>query len=138
MERKTFEDSLLDPLEWMKKDKEEVERLLGPETAAMVGFDQRTPHHCHTLFELVAVTRSSVVRDIRILVHRCSDSVTSKFSYYSVAETFAVFLDCMADITCSHSDLCIFKADPERLLGTLDKIFDFGSYLADHVCSACI
>ena len=51
MERKTFEDSLLDPLEWMKKDKEEVERLLGPETAAMVGFDQRPPHHCYTLFE---------------------------------------------------------------------------------------
>lgn len=35
----------------MKKDKEEVARLLGPETAAMVGFDQRNPHHCYTVYE---------------------------------------------------------------------------------------
>ena len=63
MERKTFEDSLLDPLEWMKKDKEEVERLLGPETAAMVGFDQRTPHHCYTLFEHVLRTVEGLPKD---------------------------------------------------------------------------
>ena len=53
MERKTFEDSLQNPLAWMKKDKEEVERLLGPETAAMAKALQpgQAPEVCFSLCE---------------------------------------------------------------------------------------
>lgn len=52
MKKQDFLSSLSKPLEyWGTKTKEEVLVLLGPETAAMVGFDQRNPHHCYTLFE---------------------------------------------------------------------------------------
>lgn len=35
---------------WAGKSKEEVRALLGAETAEMVGFDQRNPHHAYPLF----------------------------------------------------------------------------------------
>ena len=68
MERKTFEDSLKNPLEWLKKDKEDVAQLLGPETAAMVDFDQRNPHHCYTLFEHAIRTVEGLPKDCPVLL----------------------------------------------------------------------
>ena len=63
---KAFENSLKNPLEWLKKDKEDVARLLGHETAAMVDFEQRNPHHCYTLFE-------HAIRTVEGLPKDCSD-----------------------------------------------------------------
>ncbi len=51
IERKTFEESLMSPLQfWNNKSKTQVRHLLGNETAQMVKYDQRNPHHCFTLF----------------------------------------------------------------------------------------
>ena len=51
MEKKEFESTLQKPLEhWGTKSKNEVGELLGAEVAAMVGYDQRNPHHCYDLF----------------------------------------------------------------------------------------
>lgn len=35
---------------WVQMSKQEVNALAGQEIAAMVGFDQRNPHHCYDLF----------------------------------------------------------------------------------------
>lgn len=35
---------------WLSKTKTEVSKLLGPDVANMVGFDQCNPHHCYDLF----------------------------------------------------------------------------------------
>ena len=51
MKKEEFESTLQKPLEyWGTKSKNEVGELLGAETAAMIGFNQRNPHHCHDLF----------------------------------------------------------------------------------------
>ena len=51
MNRETFEGSLIQPLQfWSMKSKNEVRALLGEETAQMVDYDQRNPHHCYNLF----------------------------------------------------------------------------------------
>ncbi|MCD8146239.1 MAG: HD domain-containing protein [Clostridiales bacterium] len=51
MNRTAFEDSLLQPLQfWNTKSKTEVTALLGEETARMVNYEQRNPHHCYDLF----------------------------------------------------------------------------------------
>ena len=68
MERKAFENSLKNPLEWLKKDKEDVARLLGHETAAMVDFEQRNPHHCYTLFEHTLRTVEGLPKDCPALL----------------------------------------------------------------------
>lgn len=54
MKKKDFEANLLrnDFLDyWISKSYQEVFSLLGKPVASMVGFDQRNPHHCYTLFE---------------------------------------------------------------------------------------
>ena len=68
MERTEFENSLRDPLGWMKKDKEDVAQLLGTETAAMVDYDQRNPHHCYTLFEHALRTVEGLPKDCPALL----------------------------------------------------------------------
>ena len=51
MRKDEFESVLRDPLKyWGTKSKSEVGELLGEEAAAMVGYDQRNPHHCYDLF----------------------------------------------------------------------------------------
>ena len=51
MTRTEFEESLRRPLdEWADRSAAQVRDLLGSEAAAMVGFDQRNPHHCWDLF----------------------------------------------------------------------------------------
>ncbi len=51
MNKDAFEKTLNDPLGyWRTKDRNEVGKLLGAEAAAMVGYDQRNPHHCYDLF----------------------------------------------------------------------------------------
>ena len=51
IDRKTFEESLFFPLQfWEDKSKSQVKLLLGNETAQMIKYDQRNPHHCYTLF----------------------------------------------------------------------------------------
>ena len=51
MKKEEFESTLQKPLEyWENKSKEEAGKLLGADASAMVGFDQRNPHHCHDLF----------------------------------------------------------------------------------------
>lgn len=51
MNREIFEESLIQPLQfWSMKSKNEVRALLGEETAQMVDYDQRNPHHCYDLF----------------------------------------------------------------------------------------
>lgn len=51
MTRDDFENSLMDPLGfWQTKTRDEVKELLGDDTARMVGFGQRNPHHYYDLF----------------------------------------------------------------------------------------
>ena len=51
MDRGSFERSLENPLAfWKGRSKEEICDLLGTDVGAMVGFDQRNPHHCYDLF----------------------------------------------------------------------------------------
>lgn len=45
---KTLEAPLL---YWSTASKELISLFLGKKAADMVGFDQRSPHHCYTLFE---------------------------------------------------------------------------------------
>lgn len=37
--------------EWLGLNKEQVNERMGEDVSRMVGFDQRNPHHCYTLFE---------------------------------------------------------------------------------------
>lgn len=61
MKKEQFKESLKDPLVfWKGKTYEEVERLLGKQTATMVGFEQRNPHHCYDLFEHTLYTTAGV------------------------------------------------------------------------------
>lgn len=54
MTKAEFEESLLRPLDrWADKSAAQVRDLLGGEAAAMVGYDQRNPHHCFDLFRHV-------------------------------------------------------------------------------------
>lgn len=51
IKKDVFEGTLKNPLEyWGTKDRNEVRELLGTEVAAMVGYNQRNPHHCYDLF----------------------------------------------------------------------------------------
>lgn len=59
MDRYKFEQLLLSDefyQYWQRKTKKDVENILGSNAAAMVGFEQRNPHHCYTLFEHVLQT----------------------------------------------------------------------------------
>lgn len=46
----------VEPVFWKDLDRDTVERLMGPEVANMVGFDQRNPYHCYDLFTHTLVT----------------------------------------------------------------------------------
>lgn len=49
--RREFENSLKSPIQfWGNMSKANVNRLLGPEVAQMVKYDQNNPHHCYDLF----------------------------------------------------------------------------------------
>ena len=51
MNREEIIQTLKAPAEfWAQKSREEVRALLGEETAAMAGFDQRNPYHAYPLF----------------------------------------------------------------------------------------
>ena len=51
MKREDFEESLGTPLQfWSNKSQIEVRTLLGSETAGMVYYNQKNPHHCYDLF----------------------------------------------------------------------------------------
>lgn len=59
MDREYFEKILCAPdflTFWESKTAEEIGMLLGKDAAAMVNFDQLSPHHCYTLFEHVLHT----------------------------------------------------------------------------------
>lgn len=46
-----FENSLKSPIQfWGNMSKSNVDRLLGPETAQMIKYNQNNPHHCYDLF----------------------------------------------------------------------------------------
>jgi putative nucleotidyltransferase with HDIG domain len=46
-----MEKSLVDSKEfWLNRTAEEINNFLGSSVSAMVGFDQRNPHHCYDLF----------------------------------------------------------------------------------------
>lgn len=61
MTRADFEDSLKHPLAfWQDKSKDEVNDLIGYETARMVGYDQKNPHHCYDLFSHTLYTVSGI------------------------------------------------------------------------------
>lgn len=53
LNRTEFEDMLISPnfFElWSGKTKSEVEELIGKDVAQAVDFDQKNPHHCHSLY----------------------------------------------------------------------------------------
>ena len=51
IDRHEFEISLKSPLQfWGNMSKENVDRLLGPDVAQMVKYNQNNPHHCYDLF----------------------------------------------------------------------------------------
>lgn len=67
MNKNEFLQTLNSPLDyWGTKDAEDVKDLLGDEVSAMVGFNQRNPHHCYDLFghSLHAVQELHVENDI--------------------------------------------------------------------------
>ena len=46
-----FENSLKSPVQfWGNMSKANVNRLLGPEVAQMIKYNQNNPHHCYDLF----------------------------------------------------------------------------------------
>lgn len=54
MSRVEFEDSLKNPVHfWNEKSSDEVGNALGNAVKNMVAFDQRNPHHCYDLFNIL-------------------------------------------------------------------------------------
>lgn len=57
MTKEFFESSLKEALAfWGTKSREEVMQLLGADVGAMVGYEQKNPHHCFDLFQHVLHT----------------------------------------------------------------------------------
>lgn len=69
MIKEQFEHSLENPfLFWSSKTKDEIYVLMGKEISAMVGYDQRNPHHCYDLFMHTLHTVAGIQKTSPILL----------------------------------------------------------------------
>ena len=69
MRRDEFESTLSNPLSyWSSKSKNEVGDLINSKVGDMVGFDQRSPHHCYDLFNHSLHTVDGIVDPAPILL----------------------------------------------------------------------
>lgn len=69
MKKDEFEKTLENPVRfWLSKSKEEVCELLGAKAGAMVGFEQRNPHHCYDLFAHSIHTVEEIGSDASMLL----------------------------------------------------------------------
>ena len=73
--------------------------VLSKTYTAIAHSNHRFNRNAHTSFELFAVTSLAIVRNLWLLVHFLSDTMSGKFSHDTIAVGLTVILYSLTDVT---------------------------------------
>ena len=111
--------------------------------AVFVKPDVSLPHcyhwfngYAHTGFQHYTIPTSTIVWNLRILVHLATYSVSGKFADYAITMGFAMFLHRTADVSQMMSCYCIFNTFVERLFCDPEECLYFVADFTDTECVA--